>query len=390
MLGAMRFLIWLCLMPAFAVAQELEFDDLAVPSRTQDPPLSHPTPFPVDRDLLRRTFERDGKLWVTDQGVERQLTIDARLQSQLTTVLRAYETPYAAVVALEPNTGRVLAMSEHSQVDPSLRSLSTRALFPAASIFKLVTAAALLVAGISPDEALCSFGGKRKVSEGQLDDSSKDRRCLTLSRALALSANVIFAKFTARYLDAERLKSLARAFRFNVAIPFPVPTEASLASIPQETFPLALTGAGFGDIYLSPLHGAALAAVAANQGRWQAPVLFEGEPSSASFPEQVIPEAVAAQLQTMMEETITDGTARRVFRERGLGIPGAVGKTGSLADKTPYRDYSWFVGFAPKENPRIAVAAVVVNEPRWRIRATWLGREAMRLFLTKGDVLVAQ
>ncbi|MGZ6099452.1 MAG: penicillin-binding transpeptidase domain-containing protein, partial [Myxococcaceae bacterium] len=60
---------------------------------------------------------------------------------------------------------------------------------------------------------------------------------------------------------------------------------------------------------------------------------------------------------------------------------GAVGKTGSLADRNPFRDYSWFVGFAPKDAPRIAVAAVVVNEPRWRIRAPWLAREAMRLGL---------
>lgn len=60
-------------------------------------------------------------------------------------------------------------------------------------------------------------------------------------------------------------------------------------------------------------------------------------------------------------------------------MQGAVGKTGSLADKKPFRDYSWFVGFAPKEDPKIAVAAVIVNDPKWRIRATWLGREAMRL-----------
>ena len=58
-----------------------------------------------------------------------------------------------------------------------------------------------------------------------------------------------------------------------------------------------------------------------------------------------------------------------------------MGKTGSLADRNPFRDYSWFVGFAPREAPKVAVAAVVVNEPRWRIRAPWLAREAMRLGL---------
>jgi peptidoglycan glycosyltransferase len=243
--------------------------------------------------------------------------------------------------------------------------------------------AALLDVGVSPGEELCAYGGKRKVTPAQLNDSEKDTRCLTLSRALAMSANVLFAKFTSRYLDAEKLKQAARAFHFNVPWRFPVPTDMSLASVPQDTFQLALTGAGFGDVYLSPLHGAALASVAANKGLWRAPVLFENEVPLEPPSERVISEDVALALTGMMEETITDGTARRIFHERGMRVPGAVGKTGSLADKTPFRDYSWFVGFAPRENPRVAVAAIIVNDPHWRIRATWLGREAMRLFLTK-------
>ena len=71
------------------------------------------------------------------------------------------------------------------------------------------------------------------------------------------------------------------------------------------------------------------------------------------------------------------------YRERGMRVPGEVGKTGTMADRSPFRDYSWFVGFAPKDNPKVAVAAVIVNEPIWHIRATWLGREAMRLGLAR-------
>jgi penicillin-binding protein A len=92
---------------------------------------------------------------------------------------------------------------------------------------------------------------------------------------------------------------------------------------------------------------------------------------------------VARDLTMLMEATVTKGTARRIFRERGMGVPGAVGKTGTLADRAPFRDYSWFVGFAPRDNPKVAVAALIVNEPIWRIRATWLGREAMRLGLAR-------
>jgi len=97
----------------------------------------------------------------------------------------------------------------------------------------------------------------------------------------------------------------------------------------------------------------------------------------------------ASALELMLEKTVTEGTARKVFRERGFRVAGAVGKTGSLADKKPFRDYSWFVGYAPKDNPRVAVAVLIVNDSVWRIRAPWLARETMRLYL-ENPPLVAE
>jgi cell division protein FtsI/penicillin-binding protein 2 len=86
----------------------------------------------------------------------------------------------------------------------------------------------------------------------------------------------------------------------------------------------------------------------------------------------------------MLETTVTEGTARRAFHERGryvLGSIRAAGKTGSLASRKPYRDFSWFIGWAPKEEPRIAVAAVIVNGAVWRVRAPYVAREALRTYL---------
>jgi cell division protein FtsI/penicillin-binding protein 2 len=173
----------------------------------------------------------------------------------------------------------------------------------------------------------------------------------------------------------------AEAFRFNKTIDFPIPTDISLASIPSDALGFASAAAGFGDVYLSPLHGAALASVAANGGYWPVPALFEKDVQPHTEDRRVVTAAEAKHLTDMMEKTITEGTAFRVFRERGYRVAGAVGKTGSLADRNPYRDYSWFVGFAPRDNPRIAVAAVIVNDWKWRIKASYLGREAMRLYL---------
>jgi peptidoglycan glycosyltransferase len=379
-----RALVAMLLLPAQAPAEvPLDEGGLDMPPRLTAPPLSRVTPLPPEHDLLARAVRVGDRFAAPVAGALEPLTIDPRLQGELEALLEKYETPYAAVVAMEPGTGRVLAMAEHSAAAPGLRGLATRALYPAASVFKIVTAAALLDVGVAPGEVLCARGGKRKVKAAQLEDSERDVRCLTFSRALATSANVIFAKFTSRYLDPGKLKAVARAFHFNVPFRFPVPADVSLAAVPDETYPLALTGAGFGDVYLSPLHGVALAAVAANKGVWRAPVLLERDVSAAPPTERVVSEQVAAQLTAMLEETVTEGTARRVFSERGMRVPGAVGKTGSLADKAPFRDYTWFVGFAPKEAPRVAVAAVIVNEARWRIRATWLGREAMRLFFSR-------
>jgi penicillin-binding protein A len=316
---------------------------------------------------------------VVGEGAEaRRLTIAPLLQKQLTDILKLYQTPWAAVVAIEPATGRVLAMAEHSEEQPEANGLCTRALYPAASIFKIVTAAALLEHSVAPDTQVCFHGGKRKVTEDQLKESDRDTRCETFSSALALSANVAFAKLTLKYLDAEKLTRTAQELRFNQPLAACPPGERSLASIPTDALGLARTGAGFGDVWLSPVHGAALAAAVANRGLWREPVLFETEETR---PERVMSEANADALAQMLALTVEEGTARRIFHERGYKVPGAVGKTGSLADKKPFRDYTWFVGYAPKEAPKVAVAALVVNGPKWRIRATWLGREALRLGL---------
>jgi len=351
---------------------------LEVPSRLEDPPIARAKPLPREQDLLSRARKGEGGRLVVSTGEgEKTLTVLPQLQERLKEILRSYETPYAAVVVMEPATGRVLAMVEHSEADPSMRGLPVKAIFPAASIFKVVTAAALLEAGVDPDDTECSHGGLRRISARHLEDTERDGECHSLAQALALSANAVFAKLTAKRLDPERLLQTARAFGFNAPIDFPIPVEPSLIAVPSDELGLARTGAGFGDAFLSPLHGAALAAIAANGGVWRTPILFEDAAPSAPGP-RVVSEAHARQLTAMMEETVTSGTARRIFRERGYRVAGAVGKTGSLADKRPFRDYSWFVGFAPKEAPEVAVAAVIVNDPSWRIRATWLGREAMR------------
>lgn len=333
-----------------------------------------------------RLDEASGR-WVAPLG-ERQatLTLDPALQARLERALDTYRVPWGATVLVEPATGRILAMAEHSRAEPGRRGLATAALAPAASIFKLVTAAALLEAGVEPDEEVCYHGGRRRLAPRLLaDDPRRDHRCVSLSSAFGHSTNVVFAKLADRGLDPERLRAAAERFLFNVKIPFAGTVEVSRAEIPDDDFGLAETAAGFGPVRLSPLHGALLAAIVANDGVLVPPTLVEavdGVPAAAAVPRRVVDGAVAAELKEMMRTTVTEGTARRVFRRTKPSLRGVTvaGKTGSLADTHPYRDYSWFVGYAPADRPEIAVATVIVNERLWHARAPTVAREALEAY----------
>lgn len=312
----------------------------------------------------------------------RILTLHPALQARMEAQLRSIRSPYSAIVALEPFTGRVLAMAEHSEVNPSLRGLTTKAVFPAASVFKVITTAALLRRGLRADDLCCWHGGGSMIARSQLLDSDQDRSCHTLSEALGRSINAVFAKLTFKYLTAALLRSRAHAFGFNQPLDFPIPTDISRANFNSGPVRVAATGAGFGDVYLSPLHGAAIASVIATGGRWRQPILFEHQEqdtAGTSAEVEVMTPLEAAALTQMLQQTVTEGTARRVFGEDG-SLLDAVGKTGTLSDVNA-RQYSWFIGFAPRTDPQIAIAAVTVSEPGKKTPAAVIGREALRYYL---------
>ncbi|HEY6099887.1 MAG TPA: penicillin-binding transpeptidase domain-containing protein [Anaeromyxobacter sp.] len=315
------------------------------------------------------------------------LTIDPRLQARLERSLAAYRVPWGATVMLEAGSGRVLALAEHSEAEPGRRGLALSAIAPAASIFKLVTATALLERGVGVRDPVCYHGGRRRLQPRLLaDDPRRDRRCVSLAQAFGHSTNVVFAKLADRDLDAPALRATAERFLFNVPIAFPRAVEPSPANIPDDPFGLANAAAGFGEVKLSPLHAALLASVIANGGLLVPPVLVDDVQGAAlpspPAPWRVVDEAVAAELGDMMRSTVTAGTARRVFRRAGAGMRGVnvAGKTGSLADPKPFRDYTWFIGYAPAERPEVVVATVVVNGRLWHARAPTVAKEALEAF----------
>jgi membrane peptidoglycan carboxypeptidase len=347
-----------------------------------------PAVAPAELRLAEAELDRVADRYVAPLGSGRAvLTTVPRLQERIERLLAEYRVPWAAAVLLEPSTGRVLAMAEHSQREPGKRGLSLEARAPAASVFKIVTSSALLHRGFAPGNEVCFHGGQHRVMPANLaDDPRRDRACLSLSSALGKSANVVFAKLADRALNAGLLRAEADRFLFNQTIPFAQKIETSRADIPEEPFALATTAAGFGRVRLSPLHGAVVAAIVANGGIFVPPDVVASTTGAAmpamTGPRRVLDERVAAELGAMMRTTVTEGTGRRAFRAprsskssmQGLTV---AGKTGSLSEADPFRDYSWFVGFAPADNPKVAFAVVVVNDRSWRVKAPYVAHAAV-------------
>ena len=323
-------------------------------------------------------------------GKKVRISVEPALQKQMTKLLHTYQPMQGALVAIDPKTGKVLALVEYAK-DGKSDGLATRPLYPAASVFKIITGAALLEAGVSPDAETCYHGGLRGIVSKLLEDKPHiDRRCMSLSMALAKSANVVFAKMAVKHLDGESLRKEAERFLFNRPI-WDVPIEPSSANIPDGKLDLAKSAAGFGKVKLSPLHAALIAAAVGNGGVAFEPSLIEevdGEPFKANGTSRLLKQETAAALRDMMKYTVTEGTATASFRERGRSVLGDIavaGKTGSMSNhQRPYMDYSWFVGFAPADDPKIAVAAVIVNGLKWRIHAPYVAREAFRAYLVGG------
>lgn len=345
------------------------------------------------RELNLSAFrEKDGSFWqTTPAGVRVQATLDPGLQSFLEREFAKYEFPYAAAVVIHLRDGEVRALAGRSQADlrltPGELALSPWA--PAASLFKVVTALALLsVPGFDPQETVCFSGGQSGLSERHLQDPAPDDPkavCENLETALANSSNAVLGKLARRHLDARRLQEAAGACGFNQALPFEFEVGRSIFRLSGDNAdPLELprAAAGFGHTAISPYHAAWLAAlIAADGGPVPVHIIrVAQDPSGRGIPIQRpqwdaaprFPDAVG-KLRRMLAATVETGTAREGFfrgEERLVPVP-VGGKTGTLVRQEPeVLTYSWFMGYFPVDNARWAFSVLVVNPEKWRAKAS--------------------
>ena len=233
----------------------------------------------IFRDFSPRFDRREGGRIVVPfaNGTRAVLTLDPVLQEAMEGYFRRHPVPYGVFVAVEPASGRVLAMVEHSTREPRHNSWALRATYPAASIFKLVTAsAAIEEKKVSPDTVIRYRGSPYAMNPRYwVDHPRRDRLRTTLAEALADSNNVVFAKVALRWLNRPILERYGERFAFNRPIPFELPVQTSTMHIEEGVQGLAEAATGFGKITLSPLHGAMIAAALANNGVMMTPCLVD-------------------------------------------------------------------------------------------------------------------
>ncbi|MCL1925882.1 MAG: penicillin-binding transpeptidase domain-containing protein [Syntrophorhabdaceae bacterium] len=321
------------------------------------------------------------------------LSIDKDLQSEVFNLFRRYDPPYGAFVAMEPSTGRVLAMVGYQQGGKSDPWLALKAIYPAASLIKIVTAAAAVELGnVSPYDEIRYRGGIYKINRSGIH-SDEGGSSMTFEEAIARSANSVFGKVTVRDVGAPALGVYLEKFGFGMPIPFDMTVEPSSAEVPSDEYELARTGAGFGDVYVSPLHMAMVMSALASDGPMPRPLLvdrivdgngyvdYESVPSKLK--DTVLPDTAQAVVR-MMVKTIEMGTSRRAFgtpdRTPLLQDMEVAGKTGSLSGWTPPMHFEWFAGLAPVDAPRLALAALVVNDHHGKIKGSYVGKEAFSAY----------
>jgi len=343
-----------------------------------------------ERLLVRRLSD-----YITGREVEGASVLLTLNPDAQRAAYRGLRGKVGAVVALDPRTGAVLAMASSPSYNPAALSshdgkairdsyerlvedesspLINRAVertYPPGSTFKLVTAAAALAAGYQPTTRIPSptvldlpgttadlgnFGGER----------CGNGRTSTLQDAMRISCNTAFGALGMKVGD-DAVRRQAEAFGFGTD-PLRLPQRVAESVFPSDLTKAQVAQSSIGqyDVRVTPLQMAMVAAGIANGGdvmrpylvqEVQAPDLSKLALTSPKLLSRAMSVTVARALSAMMELVVQRGTGTRAK------IPGVrvAGKTGTAQHRQGAAPHAWFVGFAPANDPRVAVAVVIEN-----------------------------
>jgi peptidoglycan glycosyltransferase len=385
--------------------------------RTYDAELVGATrPDPVS-DMLKK-FE-------ADPYDPQQLTLSISLPLQRAAV-RALGNDRGAVVMLDPRTGEVLVLASTPTYDASpvanpdtseqafnqLRTSATQPLLPRAtlgqyvpgSVLKIVTALAGLDSGaVTPDTTYAEQPRAEKdglvVSGFRIRDGHHPEtgsKALDFYEATEVSCNIWYA-LTGLRTGGDRLAAMAQRLGFGQTVPFDLPIGRSQLTNGGGNFgggfkdAVELANASYGqaETLVTPIQMALVAATVANRGVLMAPHLvtsFSGRKSGTTAVQpqawrQVVSAQVADEVRQAMERAV-EGSLGRLFTT-GAKIPGVptAGKSGTAQLGGKGEPNSWFIGFAPADNPQVAIAIVVEQGGRGGERAAPMAGSLMALAL---------
>lgn len=334
-----------------------------------------------------------------------QYTIDNALQQEAERLLSKHNPDYGVLVAIDPETGRVLAMADSTRDGQNHGNLSVINTYPAASISKIVTAVAVMDQGEADVGTIIPYNGKstslykKNVFEHK---NNKWTRKPTLRESFAKSINTVFGRLGAVDIGGDTLQDYFYRMGFNArfASDFTFDNGAIEMEV-KDPWQVAESASGYTRRNtLSPLHAAVLAATAVNGGNLVAPVLVSKITGPQGIPLYVHDEPAvtpamtpetASKLARLMQATVSKGSARKSFRRFHRGYLEEVkvgGKTGSLTGFKPKGRYDWFVGFGELGDRKIAYAALCINKEKWYVKSAQLARELLEYYFQPGTQTV--
>ncbi len=329
------------------------------------------------------------------------LTLDEELQVEAEKILAQAKISSGALVALDPRTGKVLALAGHSALDNYGQLLVARNTLPAASLFKIITAAAAVEnSGLNSNSEVFYRGGTYSLGRhNYLPSNTQDRLRMDLGKALGKSCNPVFARVALNNLSTDLIKEYANSFGFSKNISQDFPLAPSSLTLGEDKYSLARTAAGFGAAYISPVHGATIAGALGNSGLMMKPYIIDSVVDSSgkiikrTRPQvlsQIVRPSTASEVVAMMESTVTEGTARKHFANSSSTLKkvSIAGKTGTLKGQSPKGLYLWFVAVAPVENPTIAIAALVIDNGSSRTGGVAIGKKLLERFFNGTNTTV--
>ncbi len=273
---------------------------------------------------------------VKGQPVRTSIEMSVQLAASHAVSTAATSKPVDMVV-IQPSTGKVLAVVER----PGGFNRALDGTFPPGSTFKIITASGLARGGMTPSSQV-QCPSKVNIDGATFHNDKNEHLGTTdLLHAFAISCNTTFAELGSQRLNGTSLRSMARAYGFNVRPALGIPAKLGSFELPKDQAALAADAFGQGTDLVSPLSQASVVA-AVESGTWRPPILVTSPAKKQPAHPHAISPKILNTLRPMMHAVVTIGTAA------GVGFPPDVyGKTGTAEYGTgkTLKSHGWFIGY---------------------------------------------